>query len=80
MPTVKVNLTIKDVNAKRIKAYAAKKNTSVSKLVDEFIEKITSSKPMPKPFSERAGGIIKDIKATDVDKIKEKYLKEKYGY
>lgn len=79
--TVKLNLTVKEGNAEKIKLYAQKRKTSVSKIIDAYIESIVQAEakaPKKKSFVEKYGGIIKgDLK--DLDKVRDEYLKEKYG-
>ena len=41
--TTKLNLTIDEKTAKKIKVYAAKKNTSVSKIAEEYFKKLTEN-------------------------------------
>lgn len=81
--TVKLNLTIKEETAKRIKLYAERRKTSVSKIVDEYLssllERENRKKKKEKSFVERFGGIIKDVRIDDIDKARDEYLKEKYG-
>ncbi len=80
--TTKLNLTIDEKTAKKIKVYAAKKKTSVSKIAEEYFKRLTENqqkKNSSKSFVERAAGIIKDVEITDIDKARDKYLKEKYG-
>lgn len=79
--TTKLNLTVKESTAKKIKAYAAKHKTSVSKLADEYFEKLTTKekKKKGKSFVEKyAGTLLNHI--PDIDAAKDEYLKEKYGY
>lgn len=78
--TTKLNLTVKDTTAKKAKAYAAKNKTSVSKLVDEYLEKLTNKTPKNdfKSFVEKYAGTLKHH-IPDIDAAKNEYLKEKYG-
>ncbi len=78
--TTKLNLTIEEKTAKKIKAYAAKKKTSVSKIAEEYFSQLTEEggKKKKKSFVEEFAGIaIKPI--GDIDKARDEYLKEKYG-
>jgi hypothetical protein len=80
--TTKLNLTIKDTTARKAKAYAAKNNTSVSKLVDEYLDKLTTKvvKNDFKSFVEKYAGSLSNRKQPiDIDKERDEYLKEKYG-
>lgn len=80
--TVKLNLTVSEETAKGIKRYAERKNTSVSKIVDEYlsalIENEEKQKSNKKSFVEKYGGMLKG-ELTDIDKARDEYLKEKYG-
>ena len=80
--TTKLNLTVKETTAKKAKAYAAKNKTSVSKLVDEYLEKLTNKTPKNdfKSFVEKYAGTLKSrTEPIDIDKERDEYLKEKYG-
>ncbi|HXL54898.1 MAG TPA: DUF6364 family protein [Chitinophagaceae bacterium] len=80
--TTKLNLTIDEKVAKKIKVFAAKKNTSVSKIAEEYFNRLTKESKKKKNFRsfvERAAGIIKDVEVIDIDKARDEYLKEKYG-
>lgn len=76
---VKLNLSISEETAKKIKHYAAKNNTTVSKIAEEQFNKLTS-KPKPKgqSFAEKYAGTLKHH-IPDIDIAKDEYLKEKYG-
>jgi hypothetical protein len=79
--TTKLNLTIKDTTARKAKIYAAKNKTSVSKLVDEYLEKLTAPKTLKtttKSFVEKYAGTLKHH-IPNIDAAKDEYLKEKYG-
>lgn len=78
--TVKLNLTIDEKIARRIKSYASKKKTSVSKIAQEQFDKILSTeKPDTsfRDFIEKYAGSIKGN--TNYNKAKDEYLKRKYG-
>ncbi|MEP6466222.1 MAG: DUF6364 family protein [Parafilimonas sp.] len=80
--TVKLNLTIDEKIAKRIKSYASKKKTSVSKIAQEQFDKIlTTEKPDTsfRDFIDKYAGSIKSKKPIDVKKDKAEYLRKKYG-
>jgi predicted HicB family RNase H-like nuclease len=80
--TIKLNLTVKESTARKAKVYAAKHNTSVSKLVDEYLGKITTkpAKNEFKSFVEKYAGSLKNRnEPIDIDKERDEYLKEKYG-
>jgi hypothetical protein len=78
--TTKLNLTIEESTALKAKAYAAKNNTSISKLVNDYLSKITatSGKRKQKSFAEKYSGILTNT--ISIDKAKEEYLNKKYGY
>jgi hypothetical protein len=80
--TIKLNLTIDEDIVAKSKRYAAKKHTSVSKIVQDLLNKQIASeeaKPKKKSFVEKYGGSLK-IHIPDIDKAKDEYLKKKYGY
>ncbi len=79
--TVKLNLTIDDDVVKRTKFYAKKNNTSVSKMVQEYLDKVTQSeKPKAKSFvGKYAGSLDGQLGSKEVKQLKDEYLKEKYG-
>ncbi|MFT4092365.1 MAG: DUF6364 family protein [Niabella sp.] len=85
--TTKLNLTIQESTAKRIKAYAAKRNTSVSKIVEEQLDFLLRSgnKKEEQSFVEKHQSVLKKYAGTtkgkfnDIDKLRDEYLKEKYG-
>ena len=77
--TVKLNLTIDEDVVKRTKRYAKRTNTSISKMVQEYLDKTTQSeKTDKKSFVEKYAGTLK-IGIPDLKKAKDEYLKEKYG-
>lgn len=78
--TTKLNLTIEEATAKKIKAYAEKKKTSVSRIAEEYFKQLTAEKNGKKKKSfvdEWAGFLPGSI--PDIDKAKDDYLKKKYG-
>ena len=80
--TVKLNLTIDETIVAKSKRFAAKQNTSVSKLVEELLAKamIAGEENKPKKsFVEKYAGTLK-ISIPDIDAAKDEYLKKKYGY
>lgn len=77
--TTKLNLTIEEDTARKIKLYAERKQTSVSKIVEAYFKTLTNKKSTAKSFVEKYAGIIKDLKIDDIDKAREEYLREKYG-
>ena len=80
--TVKLNLTIDEELVAKSKRFAAKRKTTVSKLVQELLNNhITAAekKPGKKSFVEKYAGTLK-IRIPDIDAAKDEYLKKKYGY
>ena len=80
--STKLNLTLKESTVRRIKIYAEKHKVSVSRIAEEYFEKLTQPKKHntgKTRFTERAGGIINDLNIDDISKEKDNYLKEKYG-
>lgn len=78
--TIKLNLTIDEKIVAKSKSYAAKNNTSVSKLVEELLEKTVTNaenKTNKKSFVERTAGTLK-LSIPDIDSAREEYLKKKY--
>jgi len=79
MPT-KLILSIDEEKVKRIKQYSKEKGISVSKIVEEHIDKITCKNSSPKlDIMKIKGAFDKVPKDFDVDKAKWEYLKEKHG-
>lgn len=77
--TVKLNLTIDEKIAARSKRYAAKKGVSVSKLVQDYLDKLTEGKKTgKKSFVEKYAGIVRG-NIPDIDAARDEYLKKKYG-
>ena len=77
--TVKLILSINEATAKRIKHYAAKNNTSVTKIAEEQFNKPTL-KPTRKGQSsvdKYAGTLIHH--KPNIDNAREECLKEKHG-
>jgi hypothetical protein len=80
--TTKLNLTIKESTAKKIKAYAAQQGTSVSKIATDYFDKLTAPKKKKrsgKSFVEKYSGILSGKIPINIEKAKDEYLKEKYG-
>jgi hypothetical protein len=79
--TTKLNLTINDSVARRIKSYAQRKNTSVSKIVEKQLEEILNTEKKDdsfRKFIDKYAGSIKRNKPIDINEERDKYLKEKY--
>ena len=78
--TVKLNLTINESVVRRIKLYANRKQTSVSKIVEKQLEDILNSEKKDDSFrkfiDEYSGSIKRKI---NYDEAKDEYLKKKYG-
>jgi uncharacterized alkaline shock family protein YloU len=80
--SVKLNLTIDEKVAKKIKVFAAKKNTSVSKIAEEYFKKLTESHAKKndfRSFVEKYAGSVSRKEPIDIEKERDEYLKEKYG-
>ncbi len=80
--TVKLNLTIDEDVVKRTKRYAKKANTSISKIVQEYLDKTTKNeKAEKKSFVEKYGGSLNgQLSDKEVERLKAQRIKEKYGY
>jgi hypothetical protein len=80
--TVKLNLTIDESVARRIKSYASRKKTSVSKIVENQLEEILKTEKKDdsfRKFLDKYAGSIKREKPLDIDEERDNYIKEKYG-
>lgn len=78
--TVKLNLTIDEKTAKRIKSYALKRKTSVSKIAQEQFDTILKSEKPDTSFLDFINKYSGSIKGnTDYNKARNEYLKKKYG-
>lgn len=80
--TVKLNLTINELVARRIKSYAARRRVSVSKIVEEQLKEILDTEKKDdsfRKFLEKYAGSIKGNKPLDIDKERDRYIKEKHG-
>ena len=80
--TVKLNLTINESVARRIKLYAVRQETSVSKIVEKQLEEILKTEKKDdsfRKFLDKYAGSIKREKPLDINEERDKYLKEKYG-
>jgi hypothetical protein len=78
--TVKLNLTINETVARRIKSYASRKNTSVSKIVEKQLEEVLQSEKKDdsfRKFLDKYAGSIKGN--TNYDDAKDEYLKKKHA-
>jgi hypothetical protein len=79
--TVKLNLTINEEVVKRTKKYAAKKNLSVSKIVEDYLDKISKDENEKSlNFVEKWGGVLTGkLSDKQIEKIKKEHFKTKYG-
>lgn len=77
---IKLTLSIDEEKVKIIKEYARQKETSVSNLVEEHIEKLVS-KPFKKKLDpkELIRLFGKAPNGFDADKVRWEYLKKKHG-
>jgi hypothetical protein len=78
--TVKLNLTISESVARRIKSYASRKKTSVSKIVESQLEEVLKSEKKDdsfRKFLDKYAGSIKG--GINYDQAKDEYIKKKYG-
>jgi len=78
--TVKLNLTIDESIARRIKSYASRKKTSVSNIVKKQLQEVLKSEKKDdsfRKFLDKYAGAIKG--GTNYDEAKDEYLKKKYG-
>jgi hypothetical protein len=80
--TVKLNLTIDEEVVKRAKRFAKKENTSISRMVQDFLDKNTQpQKTKGKSFVEKYAGILKgQLSDKEIERLKAERIKEKYGY
>ncbi len=77
--TVKLNLTIDEILVSKIKVYAAQKQTSVSKLVENLLKEEIEAGTKDSNISKKFAGILSG-KILDEEKIKVDHLISKYGY
>jgi hypothetical protein len=80
--TTKLNLTIDEKIARRIKAYAARKNKSVSSLTEEYYNSLLNGGKKAgslADFLDKYAGSIKRKKPIDLGKERDQYLRKKYG-
>ena len=76
--TVKLNLTIDETLVSKIKVYAAQKQTSVSKLVENLLKEEIETGTKDSNISKKFAGILSG-KILDEEKIKDDHLMSKYG-
>jgi len=85
--TTKLNLTIDEGLVKDVKLYAKKRKTSVSKVVQEQLYGLFGKKENNKKesFVEKHQRMLQKYagkskgKFDDLDRLRDEYLKEKYG-
>ncbi len=77
--TTKLSLTIDEDVAKKIKAIAKQKKTSVSLLTQEYYESLIQENKKKESWVNRVAGIVKNKNISDEEseKRKEEYLKKK---
>lgn len=78
--TIKLNLTVKNTTVKKAKAYALKNNTSVSKLVNDYLETLTTkaTEKASTSFTKMYGGTLTHH-IPNIEEAKDSYLRKKYG-
>lgn len=79
---ITLNLNIEESTAKAVQAYAQKKKVSVSNLVEDYFEKLTTNQPKKtggKSFVDKYAGIASGKMDKNLTKAKEYYLRSKYG-
>ncbi len=80
--TTKLNLSIDEDVAKKIKAITKKKKVSVSALAQQyFVSFLQNESAEKRPSLMSIAGIVKNKNVSDeeLEKLKEKYLKKKHG-
>ena len=82
--TVKLNLTIDEKIVAKSKRYAAKRKTTVSKIVQDLLKRqLDQEDKMGKKssFVEKWAGVFSgQLSDTRIRKLKDEYLSTKYGY
>lgn len=78
--TTKLTLSVDEEKVKKIKRISKRKGRSVSKLFEDFIDKV-DNKEIKEDFdiNKIIGAFGKVQKNFDTDKVKWQYLKEKHG-
>lgn len=80
--TTKLTLSLDDRVIIKAKKIAARKNTSISKLVADYFEKLSSSESKPQCNLNKIAGALKkgnNLTDKDIDDIKWEHLKKKHG-
>lgn len=79
----KLTLTIEESVKDRAKIFAKRKGTSVSEIVEQYLDKKTRSEawdiPMDSPVNRFAGSLPLPGSSKDEDKLLREALEEKYG-
>lgn len=84
MATTKLTLSLEPEIVKRAKSYAKKRQISLSKLIQDYLDQISRNRPEPKDDIPQdildLTGILKDKFPNDIDLKEERYqyLKGKY--
>ena len=80
--TVKLNLTIDEEVVERTRRYAKKANTSISKIVQEYLDKTTQNEKVKAvSFVEKYAGTLNgQLSDKEIERLKAQRGKEKYGY
>ncbi len=77
--TTKLTLSIDEEKVKKIKRISKKRGRSVSKLIEDYIDKVDNEERKENlDINKIAGAFGKDPKNFDADKIRWEYLKKKY--
>lgn len=78
--TVKLNLTIDESVAKRIKSYAQRKKTSVSKIVEKQLNEVLQTERKDDSFRKFIDQYAGSIKGSiHYNEATDEYLKRKHG-
>ena len=80
--TSRLNITIKDSVIRRIKKYAHRNNTSVSKIIQQQLEQVLDSEnndPSFGIFVKKFTGSIQKNKAIDIKEEQKQHIKDKYA-
>lgn len=76
----KLTLSIDEEKIKKIKHYSKKEGISISKIVEESIDKIIAKPPKKKMDAKELIGLFGEApKNFDADKIRWEHLKKKHG-
>lgn len=78
--TVKLNLTVDEKTANKIKRYAKIRNTSVSQIAESHFQSIIKVEERKiKDFIEKTAGIAKGLEIGDLKEAIRKEIEEKHG-